>query len=191
MLRLAPLLLVACIVPHKTHTTRRIAHVVGPQLPTPTELTVRVADGTIHVTALRVCRAHAHDLVADTTHVTADLVGASTMPRRSPLDPPDREMEAGNAFELVVLAVSGIATAVDIAVEDGRVTTRRERAPDDSLPCPMALRDVPIEVELPSGRVLEGTTDDTGSMELALPDGEQGQLVVRAPGVDPEIAFVK
>jgi hypothetical protein len=138
----------------------------------------------------RVCRAHAHDLVADTTHVTADLVGASTMPRRSPLDPPD-QIEAGNAFELVVLAVSGLATAVDIAMEDGRVTTRREGAPDDALPCPMASRDLPIEVELPSGRVLEGTTDDTGSVELALPDGEQGQLVVRAPGVDPEITFVK
>src|SRR5690348_3207611 len=104
MLRLAPLLLAACIVPHKTHTTRRIAHVVGPQLPTPTELTVRVESGTIYVRAMRVCRAHAHDLVADTTHVTADLVGASVMPRRSPLDPPDREMEAGNMFELAVLA---------------------------------------------------------------------------------------
>jgi hypothetical protein len=55
----------------------------------------------------------------------------------------------------------------------------------------MALRGVPVMVELPSGRVLEGTTDDTGAVDLALPDGEHGELTVRAAGMDPETASVQ
>jgi hypothetical protein len=180
----------ACIVPHKTHTTRRISHVIDAPLPdpNPSVLVVRTEARMVHVRALRVCRAHAHDLVEDTTHVTADLVGMSSMPARPSSDRPTEQQSGGGAFELALLAVTGVATALDIAAEDGEVHVRRVRAPDESLPCPMALRNIEVEVELPSGRHLSGTTDDTGAVDLEVPDGEVGDLTVHAPGMEPQTA---
>lgn len=186
------LLTAACIVPKKSHTTRRLSHVVGaPVAEDPSVLVVRVEGQTIHVKALRVCRAHANDLVEDTLHVTADFIGVSAMPRRTPMDPPEQP-QGGGEFEAVVLAVTGVATALDIYAEDGKVTAHRERAADESVPCPMALRKVAVTAELPSGRRSEGVTDDTGAVDLAIPAGESaGDVVVRAPGMEPRTASLK
>src|SRR5438067_5171823 len=79
----------ACIIPHKTHTTRRIARVIGAPAEDPSVLVVHTDARTVHVQALRVCRAQVNDVVEDTTHVTADLVGLSPMPRRPALDTPE------------------------------------------------------------------------------------------------------
>jgi len=180
----------ACIVPHKSHTTRRLSHVIGAPIEDPSVLVVRSDGGMLHVRALRVCRAHASDLVEDTTHVTADFIGVSAMPRRTPADPVDAPQGDGK-LAAVVLAVTGAMTALDIYAEDGKVTARRERAADEQVPCPMGLRKIEVTAELPSGRRSEAVTDDTGAAELAIPGDEPaGDIVVRAPGMEPRsVAF--
>jgi hypothetical protein len=177
-----------CIVPKHTHTKKTIAHVVEPTPEAlPTVLVVNVDAATVHVTALRVCRGHAHDLVEDTLHVTADVIGGSTMAQR-PGDPePDRENSEGTAF---IAAITGLITAVDIVARDGKVTVHRERRPDEETACPMALRQLVVEVGLPSGLVVTGRTDDTGTVELTIPETEPaaGEVTVRATGITPRTA---
>ncbi len=67
---------------------------------------------------------------------------------------------------------------------------RTTHRPDEEVLCSASVRQIVVEVDLPSGLKLTGRTDDTGAVELFIPDGEPatGTLTIRAPGMEPRTA---
>jgi hypothetical protein len=164
-----------------THSRHTLAHDIGkPELiPPPPELVVAIEASTIHVQATRACRAPTSDVVVDTLHVKS----ANANP-----DPTANSQEDGRGAAILGL-VAAVISAIDVAANDGKVTVKREKRPDEEVLCPASVRQVVVEVDLPSGLKLTGRTDDTGAVDLEIPPTEiaEGTLSVSAPGMKRQI----
>lgn len=176
-----------------THSKYTLAHDIGtPLVVAPLELVVEVDALKIGVTATRACRAPASDVVVDTLHVNASNANAGTSNTPSSGVPalPNQNQQENDAGAALFGLVGALIGAADVVANDGKVTVKRERRPDEDALCPASVRQIVVEVDLPSGLKLTGRTDDTGLVELFIPDSEpaSGALTIRAPGMQPRTA---
>ena len=88
----------------------------------------------------------------------------------------------------VVFAVSGLITSLVVAADGTEVARSPEEGDDDRFACPAQAPGTRLEVALPSGALLTGTSDALGRWSFMVPLSEpaEGHVTVRAVGLpDP------
>lgn len=87
----------------------------------------------------------------------------------------------------VVFAASSVVTGVVVGLDGTEVARKPQSGGDERFTCPAQATFVRLEIVLPSGALITGTTDALGRATFAIPRAEPaGPVLVRAVGViDP------
>ncbi len=172
-----------CLVVPKTTTTHSVVGTEHRDHPGPAgavAIAVRSAnaDVSVRVVQQRTCQREVVELGRDRTATSADLAM------------PDCSGDARGCVAIALLApvtvtISGIITAIVVAASHDEVTATERVVRRERVDCPVPLANEVVEVALPSGARVAGTTDASGSLELAIPDGEPdaGWVIARARGI--------
>lgn len=91
----------------------------------------------------------------------------------------------------VVFAISGVVTSVVVAVDGTEVSRTREHDDREQFACRAQAPATRIEVALPSGALLSGTSDAFGRWTFMIPISEptEGDITVRALGAPGPVAM--
>ena len=175
------------VVPVTTTTTKVIQRTTSapiPSAPGVFELDANVQATMLYGTASwhRECQRAIVDLLETTRKRHADIQDI------------DETGSLTNALAEMLLAPitmipSGIVTAIILARSHAQ-TTRHEQATGVRELCPIPAANIAVAVTLPSGDMLETTTDDGGNFAIDVPETEpSGTVIVHALDADQSVHY--
>lgn len=167
-------------VPHST--TTRLGRTKAPLVVDsvrPLELSTRLSPTTAIVTARwpRKCRRDVVDTIEVAEWDSIRVLGTSDG------DVWGYAMAAGLVIVWPVGLAVGAASVVKLGAQPprSRTTTRTtERVAVERRSCPLHAARLPVQLTLPSGEIIDGVTDESGTAVFLLPPGEEGMVVAAA-----------
>ena len=170
------------IVPSTKSTSRSLGQEQAPArqgATIATMLSTAATGGSIVVTATqrKQCETDTVAITEVTTTRRLRSGGAS--------DPRGRAL--GVLIAPVTLPVSFLISGLVVGVSGSRTERKTQVVSTDRFICTTVAPNVPVRLLLPSGATVDGTTDASGKLALALPPGEpyRGTVVASAPNVTP------
>ncbi len=173
------LLAAGCITPETRVRTQTFTQLSAPR-PGPVRrlsvhADVRGTDIGVRAQYQRTCVRNVTEVVRTTRATEAKLHGDAELGRLSII------------FFPVALA-SAIVTSIAVATDDPEISETTHPVGARVTACPLAARDLPVELAFASGTTLRGTTDARGTYQFSVPPGEpaRGVATLSAPGVPPQ-----
>ena len=135
----------------------------------------------VHATRLRDCHREIYAVLENRRERHLKLGGAD--------DP--RARAFGILLAPVLIPVSAIVSGISVAADEGSTTEQTRVDHVEKLRCTRPAAGLAIELVVPSGRVLRGTTDANGVATIGLPVSEpyRGVAVARAETASARIHF--